>query len=70
MSKRSEDPAETPADDNPRLTCAELRKARPVHEVLSRLIGEAAAKELFSEKGGKGEWADCVRKGGHAPVQK
>ena len=70
MSKRLEDPAETPDDDNPRLTRAELRKARPAREVLPGLIGEAAAKKLLGEEGGEGEWAGRVRKGGYAPVQK
>ena len=55
MTKRSEDPAECPDDDNPRLTRIELRKARPAREVLPGLIGEAAAKELLGEEGRKGE---------------
>jgi hypothetical protein len=70
MTKRSEDPAECPDDDNPRLTRIELRKARPAREVLPGLIGEAAAEELLGEEGRKGEWADCIRKGGQAHVQK
>jgi len=70
MTKRSGDPAECPDNDNPRLTRTELRKARPAREVLPGLIGEAAAKELLGEEDRKGEWADHVRKGGHAHVQK
>jgi hypothetical protein len=70
MTKRSEDPAECPDDNNPRLTRTELRKARPAYEVLPGLIGEAAAKELLGEEGRKRKWVDRVRKDGQAPVQK
>jgi len=44
MSKKPQNPAETPDDESPELTRAELRKARPAHEVLPSLIGQAGRR--------------------------
>jgi hypothetical protein len=41
-----------PDNDNPKLTRAELRRARPAREVLPKLIGEKAAAELLKGRGG------------------
>ena len=43
MDAGRNDPAERPDDDNPKLTQAEVRRARPAGDVLRELVGEAAA---------------------------
>lgn len=68
MSKRPQDPAEMPDDDNPELTRAELRRARPAREVLPGLIGEKAAAELLKGRGG--DWANRMRKDGRITIHK
>ena len=45
--------AERPDDDNPPLTRAELRRARPAAEVLPKLIGETAATALLRRPRGR-----------------
>jgi hypothetical protein len=68
MSKRPQDPAEMPDDDSPKLTRAELRRARPAREVLPGLIGEKAAAELLKDRGG--DWADRMGKDERKTIHK
>ena len=51
MTKRQPDAAERPDDDNPELTRAELRGARPAAELLPGLIGKVAANALLRRRG-------------------
>ena len=51
MDKNSVYTAECPDDDNPELTRAELRRARPARDMLPGLIGEKASAELLKGKG-------------------
>ena len=53
MRKKKDDPAEHPDDDNPELTRAELRKARPAAEMLPELIGAKAAQDLLRRGRGR-----------------
>ncbi|HME25774.1 MAG TPA: BrnA antitoxin family protein [Acetobacteraceae bacterium] len=53
MKLKKVDPAERPDDDNPELTRAELRKARPARDMLPELIGTKAAKELLRRGPGR-----------------
>ena len=53
MDRRHNDPAERPDEDNPEWTQADFRRARPASEVLPRVIGARAAKELLQRKPGR-----------------
>jgi uncharacterized protein (DUF4415 family) len=50
--------AERPDDDNPHLTRAELRRARPAAEVLPGLVGKMAANALLRRHRGRPTKAD------------
>ena len=49
LNTKRPDP-ERPDDDNPELSLEELRRARPASEMLPRLIGEKAARELLQPR--------------------
>ena len=68
MDKNSDHAAERPDDDNPELTRAEIRKARPARDVLPGLIGEIAAADVLK---GRGEdWTARTSRKEPLPVQK
>ncbi len=53
MSKKLDDPAERPDEENPEWTRAMFRKARPASEVLPALIGKHATGELMKRGRGR-----------------
>ena len=53
MSARRGHPAEQPDDENPELTAAEMRRARPASDVLPRLIGQSAAAVVLKRRVGR-----------------
>ncbi len=55
MSKREEDPASRPDDENPEWTRAEIRKARPALEVIGQVFGGEAAETLRRGRGRPGK---------------
>jgi uncharacterized protein (DUF4415 family) len=53
MSKRKDDPAAKPDDDNPEWTAEDFRRARPAAKVLGKYIGEQATQELMRRGRGR-----------------
>jgi hypothetical protein len=68
MDKNSDHAAERPDDDNPELTRAELRRARPARDMLPGLIGEKASAELLKGKGDG--WPTRISRKERLPMQK
>jgi len=53
MKLKKDNAAERPDDENPELTTAELRRARPASEMLPELIGAKAAQEWLRRSPGR-----------------
>jgi uncharacterized protein (DUF4415 family) len=51
MSKKKDDPASRPDDENPEWTREDFRKARPALEVIAEVFGPQAAAELRRGRG-------------------
>lgn len=51
MSKRKDDPASRPDDENPEWTRQEIRNARPALEVIAEVFGPGAAEGLKRARG-------------------
>jgi uncharacterized protein (DUF4415 family) len=49
MSRRKNDAASRPDEENPEWTVDDFRRARPASEVLPEFIGEAATQELMRQ---------------------
>ncbi len=51
MSKRKDDPASRPDDENPEWTRLEIRKARPALDVIAEVLGPKAADDIRRGRG-------------------
>ena len=51
MSKRKDDPASLPDDENPEWTREEIRRARPAPDVMEEVFGATAAEDIRRSRG-------------------